>query len=321
MSSITTPDMVPIIDFSTQDLKQGSPEWDSVKSRVREALEEYGCFEASFDEVMVLRRAIFGVMEELFDLPLPTKQLCVSEKPFRGYFGSPTGLFESMSTDDAHVVENIEQHLTTVLWPEGNISISKTLASFTQLTSRLETTILRMILESFGVEKYMDELIDSTNYQLRALKYRRPETGDPSLGIPAHCDTNLMTILHQNNVNGLEIRNKDGEWIDVKFSPNSFIVLIGESLSVWLNGRLCSPYHRVTLKGNTARYSLGLFAKLKGGYLVKTPAELVDNTNPMLFKPFDYEEFSKFYATQIARAAGSGTSQPRTSDLKAYCIV
>ncbi|KAK8684759.1 hypothetical protein V6N13_040775 [Hibiscus sabdariffa] len=327
MSSRTTPDMVPVIDFSTQDLKPGSPEWDSVKFRVREALEEYGCFEASFDEVKVLRGAIFGALEELFDLPLPTKQLCVSDKPFRGYFGSPMGLLESMSVDDAHVAENIEQNLTNILWPQGNVNISKTLASFTQLASRLETTTMRMILESFGVEKYMDELVDFTNYQLRTMKYRRPETSDATHGIPAHCDTNLMTILYQNDVNGLEIQNKEGEWIDVKLSPNSFVVMIGETLGLWLNDRLRSPYHRVTLKGTVGRYSLGLFAKLRGGYLVKTPAELVDDTNPMMFKPFDYEDFSNFYYAQIAQAALTPlTTSPnalraRGSDLKSYCTV
>ncbi|MFQ6641794.1 hypothetical protein Gotur_016248 [Gossypium turneri] len=49
----------------------------------------------------------------------------------------------------------------------------------------------------------------------------------------------------------------------MKPSPNSFIVLIGESLSVWLNGRLPSPSHRVMMKGNEDRYSLGTIYKAK----------------------------------------------------------
>ncbi|XP_040960254.1 probable 2-oxoglutarate-dependent dioxygenase AOP1.2 [Gossypium hirsutum] len=107
---------VPVIDFSNQNLKPISPEWDLLEFRVREALEEYGCFE-----------------------------LCVSDKPFRAYHGSPSRLYESISTDDAHIAENIEQCVTTTLSPQGNISFSKTLASFTQLAPGLEKTILRMI--------------------------------------------------------------------------------------------------------------------------------------------------------------------------------
>ena len=88
-------------------------------------------------------------------------------------------------------------------------------------------------MESFGVEKYTDELIESTNYQLRVLKYGRPQaSSEPALGVHAHYDQNLMTLLHQNDVDGLEIRNKNDEWIDVKLSPNSFIVMIGQSFNV-----------------------------------------------------------------------------------------
>ncbi|OAP00018.1 hypothetical protein AXX17_AT4G03760 [Arabidopsis thaliana] len=39
----------PVIDFSNQTLKPGSSKWDEVKTDVRKALEDYGCFEASFD--------------------------------------------------------------------------------------------------------------------------------------------------------------------------------------------------------------------------------------------------------------------------------
>ncbi|GMJ06814.1 hypothetical protein HRI_004350600 [Hibiscus trionum] len=50
---------VSVIDFSKQNLLQpGSPEWNSVRVQVRKALEDYGCFEASFDRVLELRRAV-----------------------------------------------------------------------------------------------------------------------------------------------------------------------------------------------------------------------------------------------------------------------
>ncbi|KAG4154526.1 hypothetical protein ERO13_D03G073600v2 [Gossypium hirsutum] len=303
---------LPVIDFSKQELKPGSPEWDLVKLQVREALEEYGCFEALFDQVLELRHAVFGAMEELFDLPLQTKKLYVSSKLFRGYSRDASGLHENMAIDDAHIPENIESDLTNILWPQGNKSFSETLVSFTQLASGLEKTIRRMILETFGVEKYVDEFIDSTNYILKDMKYEGSQSSKPSLR--AHSDQNLVTLLYQNEVNGLEIQNKDGEWINVKPSPNTFFVMTGESLSVWLNGGLSSTYHRVTMKESKARYCVGLFATPRGGYQVKAPKELVDDKNGLLFKPFDYEEFLGFYSIHAARGA-------LESGLKAYCSV
>ncbi|KAL4347595.1 hypothetical protein GQ457_17G003620 [Hibiscus cannabinus] len=304
---------VPVIDFSKQDLLQpGSPEWNSVRVQVRKALEDYGCFEASIDRVLELRRAVFGAVEELFDLPLQTKKLCVSKNRFRGYKEPPPKrLLESISINDAHIAGNIEQ-LTNTLWPQGNIIFSKTMVSFTEIASRLEKTVKRMILESFGIEKHVDEFMNSTNHHLRIMKYGSPKTSEPTEGVRAHCDMNALTLLYQNEVDGLQIQNKEGEWINVMPSANSFVVMIGESFSVWLNGRLSSPCHRVTMKGNKARYSIGLFTGPKGGYLIEVPKELVDDKNPLLFKPYDHDEFLKFYYTQVAQGTLS-------VGLKAYC--
>ena len=59
----------------------------------------------------------------------------------------------------------------------------------------------------------------------------------------------------------------------------------------WTNGRLHAATHGVFVKGNEARYSIGLFALPKRGYMVKAPDELVDEEHPLLFKPYDYVEF------------------------------
>ncbi|OMO73628.1 Oxoglutarate/iron-dependent dioxygenase [Corchorus olitorius] len=305
---------VPVINFSNQDLNPGTLEWDLVKLQVRQALHEYGCFEASFDKIMEVRKPLFGAMEELFDLPFQTKQLCVSDRPFRGYNGLRVGLHENILIDDANVAENIEQRLTKILWPQGNSNFSKTLFSFSELASGLEKKIRRMILESFGVEKYTDELIDSTNYMLRLMKYEgQPQSNKNEPALRGR-SSNMVALLYQNEVNGLEIQTKHGEWISVKPSPDSFIVMTGDSLSVWLNGRLSSANYRVMMTENKARYCAGLFSTPKGGYQVKIPEELVDKENPLMFKPFDYEEFMDVYASQVAKGDLS-------AGIKAYCTI
>ncbi|XP_031256876.1 probable 2-oxoglutarate-dependent dioxygenase AOP1 [Pistacia vera] len=310
-----TPLRLPVIDFSKPNLKPGSPEWDSVKSQVRKALEEFGCFEALFDKVPVeLRKSIFGALEALFDLPLQTKLRNLSKKPFHGYVGQypQVPLYESMGIDDANIIEKVES-MTNILWPEGNESFSKTILSFSEQVSELDQTIRRMILESFNLEKDMDEHMNSTNYLLRVMKYKGPQTPETKLGLNAHTDKNIVTILYQNQVDGLEVQTKNGEWIQLKPSPDSFIAMIGDSLYAWTNGRLYSPYHRVMMTGNEARYSAGLFSIPKAGYIIKAPEELVDEEHPLLFKPFDHVEFLGFYYTEAGQRAQSA--------LKTYCGV
>lgn len=89
-----------------------------------------------------------------------------------------------------------------------------------------------MILESLGVEKYLEEHLNSSNYLLRVMKYKGPETSDTKLGLSSHTDRNIVTILYQNEVEGLEVMTKDGKWISYKPSLNSFVVMIGDSLHV-----------------------------------------------------------------------------------------
>lgn len=115
---------LPSIDLNGLNLDDNSPKWEAVKSQVHDALVEYGCFEAIFDKVPLdLRKALFPALEELFDLPLQTKQLNVSKKPYHGYVGQypMVPLFESMGIDDANVLEEVES-ITNILWPNGNPS-------------------------------------------------------------------------------------------------------------------------------------------------------------------------------------------------------
>lgn len=115
---------LPVIDFSKPDLKPGTIEWDLVKEQVQQALRDFGCFEAYFDNIpLELRHAIFGAMEQLFDLPLQTKTRSVSKVPFHGYIGQypQVPLFESIGIPDADIMEKVEA-LTTTFWPQGNTS-------------------------------------------------------------------------------------------------------------------------------------------------------------------------------------------------------
>ncbi|TKY64523.1 2-oxoglutarate-dependent dioxygenase AOP1.2 [Spatholobus suberectus] len=291
---------LPVIDFTNLKLEANNPNWEAVKSQVHKALVEYGCFEATFDEVPLdIRKAIFAALQELFDLPLQTKILNVSKKPYHGYVGQHpmVPLYESMGIDDANVYEKVES-MANIMWPDGNPSFSKTIQSFSEQLSELDQIIRKMILESLGVEKYLEEHMNSTNYLLRVMNYKGPQTSDTKVGLSTHTDKNIVTILYQNEVEGLEVLTKDGKWISYKPSPDSFVVMIGDSLHAWSNGRLHSPFHRVMMSGNEARYSAGLFSVPKGGSIIKAPEELVDEEHPLLFKPFDHVEFLKYYYTE-----------------------
>ncbi|PPS12502.1 hypothetical protein GOBAR_AA08136 [Gossypium barbadense] len=273
-----TPIQLPVIDFSNQNLKPGSLEWNSVKTQVRQALEEYGCFEASYDKASSeLRKAVFESLKELFELPLETKM--------------KNGL----------KIQTLVKMLSPSLIAFGPMETQVSGLMVEQL-SELDQVVRRMILESFGIEKYMEEHMNSSNYLWRAMKYKPPNTSEKKLGSRDHTDKNIVTVLCQ-GIQGLEIQLKNGEWITAK--PHSLTVFIGDSLFAWLNGRLHTPYHRVMMKGNEPRYSFGLFSNPKKGYIIKAPEELVDEEHPLMFKPFDFHDFLRFFHFDAARKSQS----------------
>ena len=70
---------------------------------------------------------------------------------------------------------------------------------------------------------------------LRILHYppQRPDEDGVHLGARAHTDTNAFTILAQDHNGGLEIRNRDNEWVAVPAIADTFVVNVGEVLKVW----------------------------------------------------------------------------------------
>ncbi|XP_059664681.1 probable 2-oxoglutarate-dependent dioxygenase AOP1 isoform X2 [Cornus florida] len=296
---------LPVIDLS-DELKPGTPEWDSVRPRVQQALQEYGCFEAFFNQVPYeLRKSMFGATKEIFELPLQTKSGISVETPYSSYMTgeSPAEPWEGMGIEDVLIPEKLRS-FTNLLWPEGNPSFGKTVRSFAEQLSEMDKMIRRMVLESLGVEKYCGEHIDTTRYTLLPLKYEGPKTMESKLTLFSHSDKNLFTILYQlNEIDGLEVQRKDGKWINVKSSPDSFIVMAGDSFHAWTNGRVHAPIHRIMMTGNKTRYSVGLFASPKEGGIVKAPNELVDEEHPLLFKPYKYLEYLKFFKTEKGQKA------------------
>lgn len=110
--------------------------------------------------------------------------------------------------------------------------ISEYAFKYANLAAELDRMVTRMVFESYGVEKYHDSYVESTNYLLRLLKNRPPKVDEHNLGFITHTDKSFTTILHQNEINGLEVDTKDGKKINVELSPSSFVAIAGDALMV-----------------------------------------------------------------------------------------
>ncbi|CAI9757760.1 unnamed protein product [Fraxinus pennsylvanica] len=302
MGSLTAPKLI-VVDFTKEDMKPGSSSWSSACKDISRALENHGCFVALYDKISPqLHKAIFHAADELFDLPTEVKIQNINEKPYHGYVGQMpiVPLHEGLGIDYATTLEGA-QSFTELMWPNGNDSFCENSMSFAKTVAELEKIVIRMLFENYSVEKYTDSHIESTTYLLRFLKYRAPKADETTMAFPSHTDKSFLTILYQNHISGLEIRARDGEWINVEFPPLSFVVMAGDACKAWSNDRVLSPNHKVTMNinGRETRYTIALFSFLS--CMVEVPEELVDNEHPLEFKPFVHVDLLKFYDTDHGR--------------------
>ena len=77
------------------------------------------------------------------------------------------------------------------------------------------------------------------------------------IGAGEHTDYGNLTILATDGVAGLQVRRRDGVWLDAPHIDGAFVCNIGDCLMRWTNDVYVSTPHRV-LRPRQERYSVAL---------------------------------------------------------------
>lgn len=90
--------------------------------------------------------------------------------------------------------------------------------------------------------------------RLKFVKY--PQSAPESQGVGPHKDSaGLFTFLSQDNSGGLQVLNKNGEWIDVPPVDGSLVINIQQGFEAITGGICAATTHRVVVSGvDTCRY-------------------------------------------------------------------
>uniref|UniRef100_A0A0D3GB55 2-oxoglutarate-dependent dioxygenase DAO n=1 Tax=Oryza barthii TaxID=65489 RepID=A0A0D3GB55_9ORYZ len=291
------------IDFSGVDpAAPGTGRWAEVRAEVMGALTTHGWFDAHYPQLTPeLRASLFdAAVRPLFALPVHAKRRnhYGPEKPFHGYLGGLPGLdsYESLAIADGLKPESVRAFADLVL-PRGanDDGFCEIVNGAAKRIADLEGMVRRMILEGLGVAEHHEAQGEPFWHLFRMSEYRAPNSDEKVTGYIAHQDTNWLSIVCQNEVNGNEMRTRDGEWVLVKPSPTSLIVNVGNALRAWTNDRLHAPFHRIMVSGHATRYTCMLFSV--PNFMIQIPDELVDESHPPRFKAHDNDDFIRFCLT------------------------
>lgn len=84
-----------------------------------------------------------------------------------------------------------------------------------------------------------------------------PPTPAGGAGVNAHHDAGFLTLLWQHRIGGLQVENRDGDWVDVPVDDSAVIVNLGEMLQAMTGNYFVATNHRVV--SNEERYSSAYF--------------------------------------------------------------
>ncbi|XVE72953.1 hypothetical protein DITRI_Ditri11bG0078900 [Diplodiscus trichospermus] len=291
---------IPVIDLSKVEAQNRA----DIVQQILKACEEFGFFQVINHGIPeTLMKESMDVFKEFFEMPAEEKAMFYSEDPKKScrlltstvnYDWEKTHLWRDNLRQPCHPLEECIK-----LWPEKPARYREVVATCTIEAKKLGLRILELLSEGLGLESgyFGDKLSEALSLAVN----HYPPCPDPSLtlGISKHCDPNLLTILHQGDVNGLQVF-KDGEWIGVEPLHNAIVVNIGNQLQIISNNKLKSAEHRVVTNSTMARTTAAFFIAPSDDSIIEPAKSLADQTcNSPLYRAFQYKEFTLNYFSNM----------------------
>ncbi|CAL0317848.1 unnamed protein product [Lupinus luteus] len=179
--------------------------------------------------------------------------------------------------------------------PSKPLGFSETSEEYVTKCRELMRELLKGISKSLGLEEnFIHERMNvESGSQLLVINFY-PACPNPELvmGLPAHTDHGLLTLLTQNELGGLQIQH-NGHWIPVNPLPNSFLINTGDHLEILTNGKIKSVIHRVLVNNKGARISVATAQGPPLEAVVSPAPELVDDDNPAAYGAITYRDYLK----------------------------
>lgn len=300
---------VPVIDI--QGFLSEDPDANQEASRlVGEACVKHGFFlvvNHGVDAKLV--RDAHDLMDDFFQQPLAQKQKaqrklgehCGYASSFTSRFSSKLPWKETLSfkyspkhgVDKGYSTKVVQDYFKNTLGDNFN-HLGRVYQEYCEAMSTLSLGIMELLGLSLGVgRKYFREFFEGDDSVMRLNYYPPCQRPDLTLGTGPHCDPTSLTILHQDQVGGLQVC-VDGEWRSINPNFDAFVVNIGDTFMALANGKYKSCLHRAVVNREKARKSLAFFLCPSKEKVVKPPRELVDTENPRRYPDFTWPMLLEF---------------------------
>lgn len=188
--------------------------------------------------------------------------------------GTQDGFFPASVSEVAkdHKVKDIKEYYHYYPWGQCPDELHAEISEYYREANSLAGELLSWI-EAFspgeiaaGYSQPLTSMIEGSQSTLLRVLHYPPLQGDEeadAIRAAAHEDINLITILPAANEPGLQVKSKDGSWLDVPCEFGNLIINIGDMLQEASGHYFPSTTHRVINPEGTnmqrSRISLPLF--------------------------------------------------------------
>jgi isopenicillin N synthase-like dioxygenase len=275
---------IPILDFSGLQSSDAITQAELV-AQVADAARDIGFFYVRNSGITPERVAtIFKHAHEFFALPIEVKQSLACNDTNHGYDGLEGQKFDKDKPGDLKEAfrfgaePNKERIIDPALawssiinqpnkWPVDIPELRTDLLSFVAESTGVVDDILLLLEGALG-ERAPDLRAKHRkhDYTMMLLRYPQLAAGEVKEGqerCGQHTDWGTITLLFQDDNEGLEVSTRQGEWLAVQPQADSILVNIGDQLELWTQGELVSTPHRVRSnvpgKSLAERYSIAFF--------------------------------------------------------------
>jgi len=295
---------IPIIDFAPT-LNDGA-DIAEVAAAIREACVDVGFFYLVNHGVpKAVRGRAFAAAKRFFDLPSAVKaEIHIRQSEHvRGYtpmleenFDTVNGrgdLKESFDMAlevplDHPILESRQTLYGPNVWPAGDESFRGDILTYYDALLDLSRRLLRAFALALDLPRdHFAPIVRMPLASMRLLHYPPQPTSatEGQIGAGAHSDYECFTILAQDDVGGLQVLNKAGDWIAAPPIPDSFVINIADMMARWTNDRFVSTLHRVVNSSGSERYSIPFFFGPSYDTVVAPLPSCVSATKPAAYPP------------------------------------
>ncbi|PKI62052.1 gibberellin 3-beta-dioxygenase 1-like [Punica granatum] len=252
----------------------------------------------------------------LFSLPVQQK-LRASRSPdgVSGYgVARISSFFPKLMWSEGFTIVGSPLEHARGLWPQDPGAFCDIIEEYQVEMKRLARRLMRLMLGSLGVtEDDINWMADNNGGEfsteacdaLQLNSYPACPDPDRAMGLAAHTDSTLLTILYQNNTSGLQVLREGDGWVTVPPLPSTLVVNVGDLLHILSNGLFPSILHRAVVNRTSHRLSVAYLYGPPSSVEISPLKKLTGPAHPPLYRPVTWTEYLGTKAKHFNKALSS----------------